>query len=94
MHILYLAPFFLYCCNFLVYTYHNGIGGACCVMITVVGLNKAGQVQILCEAVCISHSTNNLGKAMHPTILLRQTRPCKLGKPTGPGERKLSIQTC
>ena len=31
----------------------------------------ANQVQILDEAVCISYSTNLLGKGMHPTILLR-----------------------
>ena len=27
------------------------------------------EVQILDEAVCISHSTNTLGKGVHPTIL-------------------------
>ena len=32
-------------------------------------MNLATRVQILDEAVCISHSTNTLGKVMHPAIL-------------------------
>ena len=33
-------------------------------------MDTATRVQILDEAVCISHSDNALGKGMHPTILL------------------------
>ena len=32
-------------------------------------MDVAIQVQILDEAVCISHRTNTFGKGMHPTIL-------------------------
>ena len=42
-------------------------------MLTVIG-NRHG-VQNLDEAVCISHSTNTLGKGMNPTIF-----PSAMGK--------------
>ena len=32
-------------------------------------MNMVSRVQILNEAVCISHRGNTLGKGMHPTIL-------------------------
>ena len=32
-------------------------------------MNMATRVQILDQAVCISHSTDSLEKGMHPTIL-------------------------
>ena len=32
-------------------------------------MNTANIVQILDEAICISHSANNLGKGMNPTTL-------------------------
>ena len=33
-------------------------------------MNLASRVQILAEAVCLSHSANTLGKVMNSTILL------------------------
>ena len=38
-------------------------------MVSVVQINLAAWVQILDEAVCISHSTNTFSKGMNPTIL-------------------------
>ena len=44
-------------------------GGACRVMVIVVESSTVTRVQILDEAICISHSTNILGKGMNTTIL-------------------------
>ena len=61
----------------------------------------ATQVQILDEDVCISHSTNALGKGMNPIILspakgkkVRQTRLFNLGVTTGLKEGKIWFLTC
>ena len=59
------------------------------------------QVQILDEAVYISHSANILRKGMNPTILpsiwgkiVGQTGLFSFGMPTSLGEGKFWIQTC
>ena len=58
---------------------------------------SATRVQILDKAVCISHSANNPGTDINPTILhplqLWQTRFFKLDMVTKLGERKVWIQT-
>ena len=50
-------------------TYICIIGGACGVMVIVVGMDTATRVQILDETDCISLSTNTFGKGMNPIIL-------------------------
>ena len=64
-------------------------------------MNTAIQVQTLDEAVCISLSTNTLGKGMNPTILppamgkiIGQIGLFSFGMATSLGEGKLWIQTC
>ena len=59
-------------------------------------MDTATRVQILNEAVCISHSGDTFGKGMNPTILLpamgnivRQTGLISLGIATGLGKGKL-----
>ena len=61
----------------------------------------ATRVQYLDEAVCISDSTNTLGKGMNPTTLppamgkiVEQTEHFNLGMATSLGEGKLWIQAC
>ena len=49
--------------------HHVIVGGACGVMVIVVGMDTAIRVQILDETDSISHSTNTLGKGMNPIIL-------------------------
>ena len=63
-------------------------------------MDLATRVQILDEAVCISHSANILEKGMNPTILppsmgniVGQTGLFSLGMATGLGEGKHWIQT-
>ena len=60
-------------------------------------MDKATQVQILDEAICISHSANTLGKGVNSTILplaIDQTEFFNLGMTTSQREGKLCIQTC
>ena len=38
-------------------------------LLLLLELDTVTQVQILCEAVCISHSADTLGKSMNPTIV-------------------------
>ena len=64
-------------------------------------MDTATRVQILDDTVCVSHSTNSLGKGMNPIILppatgkiVGQTRFFSLGDATSLGEEKLWIQTC
>ena len=59
------------------------------------------QVQILNEAVCVSHFSNTLGKSMNPTIfspamckIVGQTGFFILGMDTSLRERKLWTQNC
>ena len=56
------------------------------------------QVQILDKTVCISHSTNTLGKSKNPTIrpfiMSRGDWLFNLGLATSLGEGKRCIQTC
>ena len=40
------------------------------VMVIIIGNGHGDQVQFLDEAVCISHSVNDLRKGIQPTILL------------------------
>ena len=63
-------------------------------------MNTATRVQILDDAVCISHSANTLGKGMNPTILpqavgniVDQTWFFNLGMTTRLEKGKLWIQT-
>ena len=61
-------------------------------------MDTVTQIQIMDEAIFISHSANIIGKGINPTIL-----PLAMGKlttlfnfwmPTGLGEEELLIQTC
>ena len=51
----------------VVYTYTRG--DARDVIDIVIGNGHSNKSSILDKAVCISHSTNTLGKGMNPTIL-------------------------
>ena len=60
-------------------------------------MNVETRVQILCKAVCISHSTNTFGKDMNPNYSLSsngqivgQTELFNFGMATSLGERKLN----
>ena len=44
-------------------------GGACGVMVIIIGNDTVIQVHIPDQASCVSHSTNTLGKGMNPIIL-------------------------
>ncbi len=64
-------------------------------------MDTVTQVQILDEAVCISHSANILGKTMYPTIpspamgkIVRQAGVFSLSMVTSLGEGRLRIKTC
>ena len=46
------------------------LGGAFCVMVTIIGNGQTTQVQIVDEAFCISYHDKDPGKSMNPTILL------------------------
>ena len=48
---------------------HHQFGGACGVMVIVVGNGHGNTSSNLDEADCISQSTNTLGKGMNPIIL-------------------------
>ena len=48
---------------------HNNQGGACGVMVILVGNGHGDTSSNLDETDCISHSTNTLGKGMNPIIL-------------------------
>ena len=59
-------------------------------------MDTASRIQILDESVCISHSTNTLGKGMNPTIfhpamgkIVGQTVLFSFDMATGLGEEKL-----
>ena len=43
-------------------------------------MDTVTRVQILDEAVCISHSTNTIGKGMYPTILTPVMKNSKAAK--------------
>ena len=48
----------------------HGLGGACGVMVIVIGNGHGDTRSNLDETDCISHSTNTLGKGMNPIVLL------------------------